>query len=103
MTVFLLRRRLRIGDQDVLVPVGVYSRKEDAADVAGKLHMAQASLLDCLIVRPGREGEAEDTGVRVGRFLADIGVVGFKPEIVEVEVEGAMIQVATEMPRRIVQ
>lgn len=98
MTVFLLRRRLRVGDQEVVVPVGVYRRKEEAAEAAGKLHEAQSSMLECLIVKSGKDGEVEDTGVRVGKFLAGLGVIGFKPEIVEVEVQGSMIELAGTMP-----
>lgn len=92
--IFIVKRRLRIGDSEVVIPVHVSSKKESAVEFAGKNHQAMTELLRYAVVSP----IGENMGA-FGKLLDALGVSGFKPEIEEVVVEDALIQVAREIPR----
>jgi hypothetical protein len=97
-SVFLVKRRIKVGDGECVVTLRCDSRREDARDFAAKLQPAMAGLLDCHLVKMGKEGEGDDTGIELGQFLADLGIFGFALEVQEVELQGSMIQLAGTMP-----
>jgi hypothetical protein len=97
-TIFLVKRRIKVGDGEVSVVVRCESRKEDALAFAAKLQPAMAALLECHLVKVGKDGEGDDTGVALGQFLADLGIFGFKLDVEEVKLEGRMIDLVGSMP-----
>lgn len=97
-TVFLVKRRIKVGDGEVVVTLRCDSRRDDAKEFASRLQPAMAGLLDCHLVKMGEDGEGEDTGIELGQFLVDLGVYGFALEIQEVELQGRMVELAGAMP-----
>jgi hypothetical protein len=97
-TIFLVKRRIKVGDGEAVVVVRCESRKEDAYAFANQLQSAMAGMLECHLVKVDKADEGNDTGVSLGQFLADLGVFGFKLEVEEVKLEGRMVELAGTMP-----
>ena len=95
--VYVIGRRIKIGDGEVVVPLRVESRKEDALTFAVAINQKMTAMLECHLVN-ARGEEGEDTGVLLGQYLADLGILGFKSEVQEVEVQGSAIQVVGAIP-----
>lgn len=96
--VYVVARRLKVGDGEVVLPLFCESRKEDALSKAVAINQGMRDLLECHLVKPKGADEGEDTGIRLGQYLADLGISGFKSEVQEVEVQGSAIQIVGPMP-----
>lgn len=92
--IYIVKRRIRIADSEITIPVHVCSRREDAVEFAGKNHAALTELLRYAVISP----IGEHMGA-FGKLLDSFGVTGFKPEIEEVEVHGGLIELAREVPK----
>lgn len=85
----IVKRRIKVGDGEVTIPLKMFTDQEQAVEFAKGNHLAMSSLLDKVIA----------DGLTVSQFLGHLGIMGFKPEIETVELEGSRIQVAQAMPR----
>jgi len=92
--IYVVKRRLRCADSEIVIPIYATSRREDAVEFAGKNHQAMTELLRYAVVSP--IGEVMGN---FGKLIDQLGVTGFKPEIEEVEVQGGLIEVAREIPK----
>jgi hypothetical protein len=95
--VYIVGRRLKVGDGEVVIPLRVESRKEDALSFGVAVNQKLSALLDCHLVKPKGGDEGEDTGVTLAQFLGELGILGFKSEVEETEVQGNSIQVVGSM------
>lgn len=92
--IYVVKRRLRVADSEIVIPIYATSRREDAVEFAGKNHAAMTELLRYAVISPIGEMMGQ-----FGKLIDQLGVTGFKPEIEEVEVQDGLISVARELPK----
>jgi len=95
--IYVVKRRLRVADSEIVIPIYATSRREDAVEFAGKNHQAMTELLRYSVVSPIGEHMGS-----FGKLIDQLGVVGFRPEIEEVELEGSRIEVVPGLPAGLV-